>query len=61
MALTQDNVKFLAVARAVDKVIVCSYFHSKKEKDEASKYIDMLTKVLRAPTWKAQVTPNTRL
>ncbi|RHY33476.1 hypothetical protein DYB32_001633 [Aphanomyces invadans] len=60
MALSHDNVKFLAVARASDKVIVCSYAHTKKDKEDAPKYIDMLSKVLRAPTWKQQVTSNSR-
>jgi vesicle-associated membrane protein 7 len=60
MALTKDNVKFLAVARASDKAILCNYAHSKKDKDDSAKYIDMLSKVLRAPTWKQQVTPNSR-
>ncbi|OQR99240.1 hypothetical protein ACHHYP_07153 [Achlya hypogyna] len=60
MALTQDNVKFLAVARAGDKTIVASYAHTKKDKEETPKYLDMLGKVLKAPTWKQQVTPNSR-
>ncbi|RHY36671.1 hypothetical protein DYB25_001353 [Aphanomyces astaci] len=60
MALSHDNVKFLAVARASDKVIVASYAHTKKDKEDSPKYVDMLSKVLRAPTWKQQVTPNSR-
>ncbi|CAK4077681.1 unnamed protein product [Aphanomyces euteiches] len=60
MALSNGNIKFLAVARASDKVVVCSYSHTKKDKEDAPKYIDMLSKVLRAPTWKQQVTPNSR-
>ncbi|KAF0687888.1 Aste57867_20380 [Aphanomyces stellatus] len=58
--MATDNVKFLAVARASDKIVVASYAHTKKDKDDAPKYIDMLNKVLRAPTWKQQVTPNSR-
>ncbi|EQC38653.1 hypothetical protein SDRG_04350 [Saprolegnia diclina VS20] len=60
MALTSDNVKFLAVARGSDKAIIASYAHTKKDKEESPKYLDMLTKVLRAPTWKQQVAPNSR-
>ncbi|OQR95953.1 hypothetical protein THRCLA_07440 [Thraustotheca clavata] len=60
MALTHDNVKFIAIARAADKVIIASYAHTKKDKEDAPKYVEMLTKVLRAPTWKQQVTPNSK-
>ncbi|RHY05369.1 hypothetical protein DYB36_001608 [Aphanomyces astaci] len=37
-----------------------TYAHTKKDKEDSPKYVDMLSKVLRAPTWKQQVTPNSR-
>lgn len=63
-SLTKDNVKFLAIARATDKAIVACYLHSSSKKgvdmNELTVYKDMLSKVIRAPTWKTQVTPNGR-
>lgn len=63
--LTRDNIKFLAIARATDKAIVACYLHSSTRKpqvnmNELSVYKEMLSKVIRAPTWKSQVTPNGR-
>ncbi|DAZ99954.1 TPA: hypothetical protein N0F65_008761 [Lagenidium giganteum] len=64
-SLTKDNVKFMAIARATDKAIVCSYIHNSSRKgaadlNELNQYREMLSKVIRAPTWKSQVTPNGR-
>lgn len=64
-ALTRDNIKFLAIARATDKAIVACYIHSSTRKqqvdmNELNVYKEMLSKVIRAPTWKTQVTPNGR-
>lgn len=64
-SLTHGNVKFLAVARASDKVIVCTYMHNPSRKTtvdvkELTTYKEMLGKVIRAPTWKTQVSPNGR-
>lgn len=63
--LTRDNVKFLAIARATDKAIVACYLHAGGRKPpvdvaELGVYKEMLAKVIRAPTWKAQVAPNGR-
>ncbi|TMW60243.1 hypothetical protein Poli38472_000285 [Pythium oligandrum] len=63
-SLTRDNIKFLAIARATDKAIVACYLHTSSKKpldmNELGAYKDMFSKVLRAPTWKSQVTPNGR-
>ncbi|OWZ22388.1 hypothetical protein PHMEG_0002919 [Phytophthora megakarya] len=64
-SLTRDNIKFLAIARATDKVIVACYMHSggkpsRGGENEMSTFKEMLSKVIRAPTWKTQVTPNGR-
>ena len=64
-SLTRDNIKFIAIARATDKAIVCSYLHNSNRKpqidlNELVVYKEMLAKVIRAPTWKSQVTPNGR-
>ncbi|EEY58324.1 uncharacterized protein PITG_00979 [Phytophthora infestans T30-4] len=65
-SLTRDNIKFLAIARATDKVIVASYMHPSGGKParggeaEMATFREMLSKVIRAPTWKTQVTPNGR-
>ncbi|GMF33758.1 unnamed protein product [Phytophthora lilii] len=65
-SLTRDNIKFLAIARATDKVIVACYMHSSDGKSarggeaEMNVFKEMLGKVIRAPTWKTQVTPNGR-
>ncbi|KAJ0407644.1 hypothetical protein P43SY_010185 [Pythium insidiosum] len=64
-SLTRDNVKFLAIARATDKTLVACYVHTSSKKpqvdlNELGVYKDMLSKVIRAPTWKSQVTPNGR-
>jgi hypothetical protein len=65
-SLTRDNVKFLAIARATDKVVVACYMHSSDGKParggeaEMNVFKEMLSKVIRAPTWKTQVTPNGR-
>ncbi|KAG2781258.1 hypothetical protein JG687_00001670 [Phytophthora cactorum] len=65
-SMTRDNIKFLAIARATDKVIVASYMHSSGGKParggeaEMNTFREMLSKVIRAPTWKTQVTPNGR-
>lgn len=63
--LTRDNVKFLAIARATDKAIVACYLHTSTKKpqvdmNELVVYKEMFSKVIRAPTWKSQVTPNGR-
>jgi hypothetical protein len=64
-SLTKDNVKFLAIARATDKAIVACYLHSTSRKGnvdmaELNTFREMLSKVIRTPTWKSQVTPNGR-
>lgn len=64
-SLTRDNIKFIAIARATDKAIVACYIHSSTRKpqvdmNELTVYKEMLSKVIRAPTWKSQVTPNGR-
>ncbi|CCI47368.1 unnamed protein product [Albugo candida] len=64
-SMTQENIKFIGIARATDKAIICCYFHSNKSSmnvdlAECTKWKEMYAKVLRAPTWKTQVTPNAR-
>ncbi|RLN32136.1 hypothetical protein BBJ28_00007062 [Nothophytophthora sp. Chile5] len=66
-SLTRDNVKFLAIARATDKAVVAVYMHSSDGKPSRGAgggdlvvFKEMLAKVIRAPTWKSQVTPNGR-
>uniref|UniRef100_K3WAB1 V-SNARE coiled-coil homology domain-containing protein n=1 Tax=Globisporangium ultimum (strain ATCC 200006 / CBS 805.95 / DAOM BR144) TaxID=431595 RepID=K3WAB1_GLOUD len=64
-SLTRGNIKFIAIARATDKAIVACYIHSSAKKpqvdmNELTVYKEMLSKVIRAPTWKSQVTPNGR-
>lgn len=64
-ALTHDNVKFIAIARATDKAILCAYLHNGSKKstvdmNEMTVYREMLSKVIRAPTWTSQVAPNGR-
>ncbi|KAI9907197.1 hypothetical protein PsorP6_016440 [Peronosclerospora sorghi] len=65
-SLTRDNVKFLAIARARDNVIVACYLHASDGKAGRGKetdrnmFNDMLRKVIQAPTWKSHVTPNGR-
>ncbi|CEG38537.1 vesicle-associated membrane protein 7b [Plasmopara halstedii] len=64
-SLTRDNIKFLAIARATDKVIVACYMHTagkpvRNGEGDMNVFREMLSKVIRAPTWKTQVTPNGR-
>ncbi|RLN53850.1 hypothetical protein BBJ28_00015002 [Nothophytophthora sp. Chile5] len=66
-SLTRDNVKFIAIARATDKAVVAVYMHSSDGKPSRGAdggdlvvFKEMLAKVIRAPTWKTQVTPNGR-
>ena len=60
--LKQDNIKYLAVARASDKVVLCSFvpfLQNPALRVDESFYRDMTDKVIRAPTWREQVDPNT--
>lgn len=54
-----NNIKFIAVARATDKVVVCSRLTDSNSSNRDT-YYDMLGKVLRASTWADQVKPDSR-
>jgi hypothetical protein len=54
-----DNIRFIAVARATDKSIVCSRVQNPNDPSKDN-YYDMLSKVLRASTWSEQVLPDSR-
>jgi len=54
-----NNIKFIAVARATDKVVVCSRLTDQNSSNRDT-YYDMLGKVLRASTWADQVKPDSR-
>uniref|UniRef100_A0AAV1U7N5 Synaptobrevin-like protein n=1 Tax=Peronospora matthiolae TaxID=2874970 RepID=A0AAV1U7N5_9STRA len=64
--LTRNNIKFLAIARATDKVIVACYLHSsdsissRDRKADLTLFKEMLSKVIRAPMWTSQVVPDGR-
>jgi len=59
MPMKDENVKFLAVARVHDKKILCLHVVKPLNKKDTA-YVDILTKILNAPTWSKQVAPNSR-
>lgn len=53
------NIKFMAVARATDKVIVASYVAKKNDFNE-EQYYNAVNEVLAAPDFQGKVTPGSR-
>mmetsp|Transcript_8715 Transcript_8715/g.15291 ORF Transcript_8715/g.15291 Transcript_8715/m.15291 type:complete len:239 (+) Transcript_8715:236-952(+) len=58
-ASKSGNIKFLAVARAADGVLVASYT-AQKQDFEADQYLKAVQDVLRAPDFQHKVTPGSR-
>ncbi|POM74188.1 VAMP synaptobrevin-like protein [Phytophthora palmivora] len=59
------SIEEVAVMASLNKVIVACYMHSggkpsRGGETEMNTFKEMLNKVIRAPTWKTQVTPNGR-
>ncbi|KAF0687887.1 Aste57867_20379 [Aphanomyces stellatus] len=55
-----DAVKFIAVARAADKLTVCTYTTTKASAADRSKYAEAAKKAIAAPSWAKDVGPNSR-